>query len=87
MNLKGMVGDRAFIQKDVRYYLSTEEQWARSYAQWVGQKSGNVTMIAQSKVITERSYSPYSNSQWNEADFAPISTAIDNIFEKLGWLK
>ncbi len=87
MNLKGMVGDRAFIQKDVRYYLSTHEQWARSYAQWVGQKSGNVNMITQSKVITERSYSPYSNSQWNEADFAPISTAIDNIFEKLGWLK
>lgn len=88
MNLKSMVGNRAFDQKKVRYYLSAEEQWARSYAQWVGQKSGNITMMNQAKAITEYERNePYKNSQWATDDFSPIGVAIDNIFKKLGWLK
>jgi len=88
MNLKSMVGNRAFDQKKIRYYLSTEEQWARSYAQWVGQKSGNITMMNQAKAITEYERNePYKNSQWATDDFSPIGVAIDNIFKKLGWLK
>ena len=88
MNLKSMVGNRAFDQKKIRYYLSTEEQWARSYAQWVGQKSGNITMMNQTKAITEHERNEmYRSSQWVDDDFVPIGEAIDSIFKKLGWLK
>lgn len=88
MNLKSMVGNRAFDQKKIRYYLSTEEQWARSYAQWVGQKSGNATMMNQTKAITEHEKNEmYRSSQWVDDDFVPIGAAIDGIFKKLGWLK
>lgn len=69
------------------YYLSTHEQWARSYAQWVATRSGNGVMIEQVRNIMLRSNPAARLSQWDEADFKPIADAIDEIFKTLGWLK
>jgi hypothetical protein len=75
------------VRNKASYYLSTNEQWARSYAQWVVTRSNNATMIDQVKKITADPHPAYSASQWDDADFEPIAAAIDDIFTKLGWLK
>ncbi len=69
------------------YYLSTHEQWARSYAQWVATRSKNATMIEQTKAITMNKNKVVAASQWSDAEFEPIAAAIDEIFTTLGWLK
>ncbi|MDD5274378.1 MAG: phage minor head protein, partial [Methylovulum sp.] len=72
------------------YYLSRREQWARSYAQYIATKSGNPLLVGQLDAI--RTPNPLhhdwvAHRQWQDDDFAPISAAIDRIFNKLGWLK
>jgi hypothetical protein len=68
--------------------LSKDEQWARSYAQWIATRSKNSELLDQVKKITQKTDAPaYNASQWVEADFEPIAEAIDIIFKTLGWLK
>jgi len=66
----------------VQYLLSPKEIWARAYAQYIAQRSGNI-MLA-----TDLAKALASNElrQWTTADFAPVATAIDNMFKKLGWI-
>jgi len=75
-------------RKRAVYYLERWEQWARSYAQWVAVRGNNAVMLDQVTKITAKIGSPaYAASQWDDADFAPIAEAIDEIFQNLGWLK
>lgn len=69
----------------IHYLLSTQELWARSYAQYISEKSGDTTLLQQ--LGEERSEKLYGYRQWETADFAPIRNAIDELFEGLGWLK
>ena len=90
-NLKDILKthENKIVRNSSTYYLSTHEQWARSYAQWVATRSKNPTMLEQvKKIIAHPTNNPaYSASQWVDADFEPIADAIDEIFRSLGWLK
>jgi hypothetical protein len=68
-------------------YLSKDEQWARSYAQWIAIRSKDTVLLDQVKKITLSTNPAASASQWVEADFEPIAAAMDLIFKTLGWLK
>jgi SPP1 gp7 family putative phage head morphogenesis protein len=71
--------------KKVNTYLSDHEQFSRAYAQYIAQKSGNKTMIAQVNEINQ--YGDYHRfSQWNEKDFSPIAKAFDVILKRKGLL-
>jgi len=80
---------RAFAgQKRADYYLSTHEQWARSYSQWVATKSGYPVMTNQiNSILGKKNNLIYSNSQWQPNDFEPILKAIDELFALKGYLK
>ncbi len=69
-----------------RYLLRLEELWARSYAQWVATVSGNRTMNDQLDTILAGEAMTESISQWSKQSFAPIKTAIDNLFKTLHWI-
>lgn len=67
------------------YLLDRRELWARSYSQYIAQRSGNAAMLAQ--VIRETDDPMYGDRQWSDEDFAPIAAAIDALFRGLGWLQ
>lgn len=71
------------------YLLTTEELWARSYAQYIATRSGDTVLISQVKKIMDaekRSPIPLMK-QWDEDDFESIADAIDKMFIQLGWIK
>jgi hypothetical protein len=72
--------------KHASYYLSRDEQWARSYAQYIATKSGDASLIDKLGKITSSSNAIYRNSQWEADDFLSILTAIDELFKKIGWI-
>ena len=88
-NLKSVLKNHSDyrVRNKASYYLSSYEQWARSYAQWVAIRSNNAIMIEQVKKIIAQDHPAYRVSQWDDADFEPIAAAIDEIFTNLGWLK
>jgi hypothetical protein len=59
------------------------ELWARSYAQYVVTRSGDVELLRQLDVRRATDTGPYMH--WTEAEFAPIAKATDELFEKRGW--
>lgn len=71
------------VVRRYEYLLSGRELFARSYAQWVTEKSGNAALVAQlPKIRTAMGFL----SQWEPEDFAPISAALDAVFKSKGWL-
>lgn len=78
--LAGLPSDRV-----TRYYLRRDEQWARSYAQWVALRSGDRGMLDEALAITNVA-GTRAHSQWSEADFSEVASAIDAIFETRGLL-
>ena len=72
-----------FLYSQYSYLLQADELWARSYAQWIAERSGNKAMLGQ----VESGAKKEASRQWAPEDFKPISEAIDGIFRKLGLLK
>lgn len=70
------------------YLLSPEEMFARSYAQWIAQRSqhpsGLVELAREQARARENPHRPYP-SQWEDDDFAPIAAAFDRLFALKGW--
>ena len=62
--------------------------WARSYAQWLAQKSGDETLMRQRRGILEREagYRLQMPTQWDPADFGPVARAMGDLFTSMGWL-
>lgn len=66
-------------------YLTTErELFARSYSQYIAQKSGNASLMA---AVQEYQKDSYLFQQWDNDDFKPIFSAIESILSDLGLLK
>lgn len=65
------------------YFLSNYELWARSYAQFIAEESGNKTLL-QDLGNVRKSREPWR--QWDAKDFAPIREAIKALFVKKGWI-
>lgn len=65
-----------------RYLLKHDELWARSYAQYIAEKSGNKNLLKDLQIVQNESI----KSQWESDDFKEIMKAIDDIFKEMGWL-
>lgn len=77
------------VQKNyLDYLLDTREIWARSYAQWITQRSGDQVLADQLGDILDRQRAAKLAypSQWEPEDFEPIARAIDDLFRDIGWL-
>jgi hypothetical protein len=82
-SLVGQIVDR----RHTDYLLKPEELWARSYAQYIAERSADSDMLAaldllRPPALTGQLYS----SQWETTDFAPVAAAIDTLFKGLGWI-
>lgn len=84
-NLRTLVNNATTKDKKsyYRYFLSIKELWARSYAQYIAQKSSNPTLVSQ----LDKARKSEENRQWSEDDFQPIMDEIDAIFKAKGWIK
>jgi SPP1 gp7 family putative phage head morphogenesis protein len=78
------LGESGLKKQHREYYLSRRELWARSYAQYIAEKSGNAAMLDGLKKITGGNSLPYR--QWTTEDFAPIKKAMDELLQSKGWL-
>jgi SPP1 gp7 family putative phage head morphogenesis protein len=74
------------LESDSRadYYTSKKEAWARSYAQFIAEESADQTLLDQVQKIRGE---PLADRQWTTQDFAPIKTAMKQIFIKNGWME
>lgn len=68
------------------YLLTTEEQWARSYAQWVALRSGDVRLTRALEQI-QRDDPQFRSGLWQAEEFVPIAGAIDRLMALRGWRK
>lgn len=66
------------------YYLKPKEAWARAYAQYIAEESGDETMTAQVSDIRSETL---PDRQWQAADFAPIRAAMNDLLTSWGWKK
>lgn len=71
------------------YFLSPEELWARSLAQWFALRTDesiysvlDLRTDPSWRFMRERGLDPH----WDEDDFEPIAKAIDEIMREMGWL-
>ena len=79
--------DQSVDQRYARYLLTTEEIWARAYAQWIATRSGDVKLMDQLNKLRGNKMQKYYPSQWEDADFQNIAEAIDRLMITLGWRK
>lgn len=72
-------------QRDHATYLAdTRELFARSYAQWIQERSGSGVLKFQHDAIQKRTGGIY---QWSDEEFKPIGLALDAWFTKKGLLR
>lgn len=70
------------------YARSGRECWARAYAQFIAEESGNPLMLQRIRTVANGTVSGYPlGIQWMEQDFAPIRQEIKTAFQKMGWMK
>lgn len=70
-----------------RYQMKSVELWARAYTQFIAEESGHLDMQAELQKRREGKTGYWKDSQWEASDFAPIRTAIRDLFVKLNWMK
>jgi hypothetical protein len=76
---------KAFDYREKRhldYMLNPKEVWARGYAQFIAEESGDVRLLAQ----LEKARLSSPGRQWSKADFAPAAQAFRTLFKALNWL-
>ena len=71
--------------KHIDYLLDPEEVWARAYAQYIAEKSGDKRMLAELKFNQTKAYGR-TQSQWATEDFESIKDSIDEMFRERGWI-
>ena len=74
-------------QTALRYLMSPQELWARSYAQYIAIKTQHPGILAElGKYQQEIAVGLRMPVQWQDDDFLPIIKEIDMIFRGEGWL-
>lgn len=66
-----------------RYFLTPREIWARAYAQFVAEESGDPQLGKD----LDKARQSQEHRQWKTKDFAPIAAEIRKQFKQLGWIK
>lgn len=64
----------------MRYFVSDREVFARAYAQYIGQKSGNRSIMDD---LARENKTPWPR-QWKPEEFGPIQVEFDRLFEAEG---
>lgn len=65
-----------------------EEMWARSYAQFVTIRGGSARLRAWLDSLRwPQPGKEYHVGQWVDDDFAPIESAIEDVFRRLRWIR
>lgn len=74
---------KAMGKQGADYYTMPEEMWARAYAQWIADRSGDTQMA---KALQKRRKNPgvAKFSQWSPDQFGPIADAIDALMRANG---
>lgn len=80
-NLAGMRPKNGIIKKRIKYLLTPDELWARSYSQYIATKSSHPQLRKELSVNLSSLYP----KQWNEDDFREIEVAIDELLRRLKW--
>ena len=71
-------------KRHIDYLTSNHEMWARAYAQYIAQNSGNKSALKQ---LDENNRPEVFLSQWSKKAFEPINKEIDKVFKKMGWIR
>jgi hypothetical protein len=66
------------------YFTQRLEIWARAYAQFIAEESGDEALLKNLKKVRE-SVEPWR--QWPTEEFAPARARIRRMFEEKGWMK
>ena len=74
-------------RENCRYYLQGRELFARSYAQYLADKSKNRVLLRQVRQRRESVEGRFYHVQWAEGDFRAVAQALDQILEGYGWLR
>lgn len=77
------IRDNQAIPDRESYWLTRHELFARSYAQYVAEKSSDPGLAANLQKVAG-GMQPWR--QWDPEDFKPIREAFDSAFTKMGWL-
>jgi SPP1 gp7 family putative phage head morphogenesis protein len=84
-------GERVLVQAPMRllnYMLDPSEVWARSYAQYITNASGDKFLKTQLDKTRQRTpgrlYLPH---HWDDEDFRGIGSEIESLMKRLGWKK
>ena len=82
-------GNYLIDKKHARYLLRRHELWARSYAQYIAQKSKSTVLKSElNNILSSQQKAQVSyHHQWQESDFKSIENAIDELMEALKWTK
>jgi hypothetical protein len=72
----------ALPSRHFAYLMSGPELWARSYAQYIAEKSGDAVLLEDVRKVRDA----FAPRQWSPEDFKPIREAMDKLFQELGWL-
>ena len=72
----------AMNRRYINYWVQREEIWARAYAQYIANKSGDAAMRKQLTAMQEKQY----YGQWTDEEFLPVQNMIDELFQELGWI-
>lgn len=87
-SIEDSAGFKKLTQKNCggqqHYFRTPWECWARAYAQFIAQESGNPTLLGQLEKIRS-GVQPWR--QWTDEDFKPVAAAIRSILQKAGWVK
>ena len=73
---------RAMNRVHINYWTRRREIWARAYAQYIANKSGDAAMRKQLTAMQEKQY----YGQWTDEEFLPVQNMIDELFQELGWI-
>ena len=74
-------------RENCRYYLQERELFARSFAQYVADRSKNRVLLHQVRQRRESVEGRFYQVQWAEDDFRGVAQAFDQTLEEYGWLR
>lgn len=74
-------------QKHVSYLLRPTEIFARSYSQFIAQRSGDVALLTELGGLLGRGSEVLYPEQWKEPDFGQVSQAFEDLFRGRGWMQ
>ena len=71
----------------LEYLLEDRELFARSYAQYISERSGNPVLLQQLHAAQESDKIALYANQWTRDDFKSIAKAFDRLFGRMRWLR